>query len=555
MTTKYVEDYRMDGSTTLSDTATIQRAIDHLNDGDTLVFNKQPEANLDRKNGIYIIDRPIHFTSCNSFFDEEGNYKTGAGRDLSRVTIDGGGCSIMNANSFNNNSEYKNFFCLFCLSDGGGKGMFDSVISNFVFEYNDAYDIDYTDDEEKPRCTAIGVTAGVTDSPYMEGCTIRDCEFLVFDVGIRFGGDSDTVRDCYFSCCEIGINADCPNYGKIFSNRFEKCDTGLFMTKPIWSEVYSNFFHKTTGDSIAVNGTLEREVEKKNEMTNMHSSIYSNVILGNLEMYSSVSGINNQRGIYINGVKDLIIRDNSIYNMDYIEGETDGVTHDKLYGIGIFVGGQAIYGIVDDDGNVYDNVRYSERVIVSGNIIRNCKSCAIKTNYSHDCLFIGNSLYRDTVRNVYPNTEADPVDYAIYVDRQTSNHKIASNALYCYDNGNGVYKFAGSSSRVSDSSNFSEKIKTVDGTISSTNAFTICLPEDMIQDDGEYFVVSIPENYSAPTVSFVQYKSKAGLCYSKSDNDTVNLSQYSGTSVKLQYIITKSQHTEEIGIKFICIDC
>lgn len=63
MSIKYVEDYRIPAN--LGDSATIQAAIDDLNDGDTLLFgNKVSDENAPVVR-TYALDEPVYFTSYN----------------------------------------------------------------------------------------------------------------------------------------------------------------------------------------------------------------------------------------------------------------------------------------------------------------------------------------------------------------------------------------------------------------------------------------------------------------------------------------------------------
>ena len=84
MSIKYVEDYRIPAN--LGDSATIQAAIDDLNDGDTLLFgNKVSDENAPVVR-TYALDEPVYFTSY------KGTADSGVTRKY--LTIDGRGCTI-----------------------------------------------------------------------------------------------------------------------------------------------------------------------------------------------------------------------------------------------------------------------------------------------------------------------------------------------------------------------------------------------------------------------------------------------------------------------------
>lgn len=540
MAIKYVEDYRQG---TLSDAATIQAAIDDLNDGDTLYFNKKETVDGQATNnpGTYVLTDPIQFTSCGSSFDSNGNYSTSGGKDRRNIVINGLGCTIKNSDGFSNyDGAPKKKYQLFILSDKDGHGLIDSIISNFTFEENKtSHKINEETGNTPSIFTAVGAIGAVSNSTYTKRCVFSNCEFKVFKTGLYMAGESCNVTNCIFNSCNVGINADCPNYGRIFSNKFYNIKTGIDMTKPIWSEVYSNFFYDMRGDSISVSGTSSREFGDTKEI---YVSIYSNIIKG-----SSTSG--SQRGIFISGVKDLMIKDNYISGMYYKEGnDSNGDAYYENYGIGIYVTGLVNYNTSDGK----DNVRLSRRCIVSGNEIRNCKSCGIKINYTYDSLFSNNTIYGD------PDIPEDSLFFGrgIFVDTVTSGLRITSNALYYYENGNGIFNYTNTANRITDNAIIRKELyHTVTGTISSNDSNVIIIPNSIILEDNEYVFVEIPSNYHSEIgMSFISYQNDSSSLY-KEDNTYADLTDYAGSTVKLLHnVVPKSSFSEEIGFKFTLVN-
>lgn len=526
MSTIYVENYRDPCNTNETDDQVIQRAVYALEDGDTLLFDR---------NVTYVLKNPVYFTMHQ---DDCGNITSKCRMSL---TIEGNGCKISNDKKSNGFSTCNK---LFVLSDTRTDEVLDDKIEpgdyyyftasglmnctirgfNFVGQgFNEGIDM-----------CAMGPIEAIPGSMYIKNCTIENCTFRLFKTCLYVGGGYNTVKNCHFSLCNIGINADCTNYSSYYSNYFYSSSKyAIILTQPYECNVYNNTFVRCKGNNICANGTLDRQNDEKIISVN----IYSNVLKGILKEDDA----GNQNGIYVDGIKSAIIRDNIIRDMRYAEANpTDGTT----WGHGIRIDG--LYNLNTPDG---DNKRFCEKIITTGNQIFDCMHSGIRTNYSQDCVFSNNSIYSRT------GDKAVTGDYGILIGKNTSRNVFSNNNLYDYDDNNDIVNYAfGITELINNnslSSSYSNDLVSPTRYISNTgisenDSSVLVIPAQLTElANGDEFYLYIPEGYKVTNAiqwSYISYNGTSGIVYD-SDGETKIPESYYGKYIKLRYNVRQSTYS------------
>lgn len=519
MSTIYVENYRDPCNTNETDDQVIQKAVYALEDGDTLLFDR---------NVTYVLKNPVYFTK---YQDDCGNIISKCRMSL---TIEGNGCTISNDHLSNGFSNYKT---LFVFSDtrtdeelddsimpGDNRyftasGLVNCTIRGFNF-------IGRGFASQDNNMCAMGPIGGITGSMYIKHCTIENCTFRLFKVCLYVCGLYNTVKNCHFSLSTTGINADCPNYCNFHSNYFYTTfKNAIILTQPYGSNVYNNAFMRCGNNSILAVGTLDRTNDEKV----IAVSIYSNCITGGLVDNNIV----NQNGIFVDGIKSAIIKDNIIRDMRYAETNN---SNENTGGNGICIKGT--YNLNSPDG---ENVRFCEKIITSGNQIFDCMRAGIKTNYSQDCVFTNNTIYSRI------GDMSVTGDYGIQIEKNTSRNVFSNNTMYDYDNNNdiknnayGITELINNTLMLSDYSNdLVSPTRYVSNTcISENDSSVLVVPvQSSPLENGEEFYLYIPENHKVTNAmqwSFISYNGYSAAV-SDCDGETKIPDNYIGKYIMLRY--------------------
>lgn len=560
MSIKYVENYRaIDGS--MNDTVTIQTAVDSLVDGDTLVFES---------GRTYVLDEPIQLTSYKQMTDELGNIVvTGYKRGF--LTIDGQGCTIKNSSTFvgytvpsvsSDNEDVKIIESLFITSDIDDNYIRDTHIKNFYFEEVNrtgytAY-LNKFGELTNRYLTAISVgpanpSPGVLATySYLLNSKITNCSFKKFKQGIELGGEDNIVQQCKFENCSYGINCDCTNQAYIYHNHFFCTNEyGIRLTQPYRTKVYYNYFYHCMNYFIEVDGTSKGQ----NEIEIISLSICSNTLIG-----GKVNGLTrNQNGICLSGVKNAMVKDNFIYDMNYLTADTlnaekeanPNKTHGAADSSNSFGCGILVDGVINDSKKVY---RYSEKVIVSGNEITGCMRYGIKIDLSARCQFFNNSVYCSTYE-----------DYDIYIGDNTGDLSIYNNTLYHYDadkmirasdygtNNYNITLYNNMWFNSDKTFNPLSPIRFIDTSVVFGETIDIIsIPNlDSPLETNEEFEMLVPEDYNCLTVSYVSYNGMTGNIVDKENFDPINISQYKGQYVRMQYKYYEKDYGDYIRFIFL----
>ena len=490
-----VEKYRKNTTTgtEYNDTDTIQRAVYALKDGDTLFFNASR---------TYTLDAPVNLTLCTVDDEDTGTKIINKTRKF--ITIDGRGCTVRSSDDFKAvyNVPEKAFFFV---SDDQRHGLEHSVIENFIFRWDTTpgVEIGNSGSPFKDRNAAIGIISTDTEtapeghSVYFSKGVIRNCEFHKFGAGIHLDGENVIIEQCLFDYCYRGINSDCTKQLDVRLNHFnETTNCGLLLNNSFRSNAYGNHFFRCKNAAISVSGP-QNNLGYENYLT---VNIYSNKIFGEKNKDDQGNSVNVGKyvGIQCNGVKDVVIRDNFIRSMSTNSEDTYGTC-----GIGILLTGN----------NEGDNVRTSERVIITGNVINNCQIGGIKVDKSSSCKVSGNSLHS--------GVNGDGIDYGILISNNAGDIHVSDNALYYFSKDRAITpnKY---NVKVSNNTYFDEGGKfdplaperyIGDTWISEEDPSVICMPELLVDlSNDEYFFLYVPEEYNSVTgISYVSYNGMGGL--------------------------------------------
>lgn len=517
MAIKYVENYRISDSATDSDT--IQAAIDALEDGDTLIFER---------GRTYILDEPVNFTSYVK--------NTTAGITRNFLTIDGNGCTICGSDAYNTAHGKDSSNSLFFISDDSGNGMNRSTIENFVFRWTVTTDgFGSSRYPYESRNMAIAVKR-FKDSDYFNNGVIKNCEFHQFGTGIYMCGESVIIELCYFDNCYTGINSDGTTQLDARMNYFY-CPwyRGLVLNYPQRCSAYSNVFYKCQDTAIRIVGATGGITK---ELT---ANVYSNKIFGGekKDPAGNITDTYDQIGIGCYGIKNAIIRDNFIQDICHKESDTA-----ESYGIGIYLG-----------GNNYnsDDFRSSSRVIVANNMITDSQRMGIKVALSSACTISGNSIHS--------GDRGAGADYGIYVTDNAGDLHISDNALYYFTEGKFVRPSKYNVNMI-DNTCYGKNGKFdplsparyVRTYVSEDSPTVICIPELSVDlEENVEFNMLIPEGYSSSTITTITYN---GLSGNVKHNGSIYLipSSERGNYVKLKYTRAESYLSGEKYLVFTLVE-
>ncbi len=524
MAIKYVKDFRSPLRSSETDEQVIQNAIYDLEDGDTLIFER---------NVKYMIGNPVNFT----LYKDKDNDNRIISKCRMGITFIGNGCVISNTKV-----SFPPYNTMFLLSHSTtddelspeikpgeyryytASGLVDCTIRGFNF-IGTAYD--HQDDHMR----AMGPMESIPGSTYIKNCTIENCMFNEFNTGLYIGGKYNTVKNCYFSLCNTAIKADCPDYGNIHSNYFYQSEnTGLLLTKPYGTNVHGNTFIRCKGDSIRVDGTLDSSTDEKM----LGVSIYSNYISGDL----ADNKIEDQNRIFVSGAKSAIIRDNIIRNMKCVNA-TDSTGKNQGNGI-----------CIDGVNNTHNSVvRFCNKTTVSGNQIFDCMNAGIRTDYSQDCVFSDNTVYS------HAGDKAATGDCGIRIAKNTSRNVFSNNTLYDYDDNNDIVNNAigytvvrGNISVPSAySDNIASPIRFIrDSSIHSADTSIIVIPDqsEPLVDKEEFFLY-VPKAHKVTNAmewSYISYNGESGIVRDTNGETKIPESYY-GKYIKLRYDILTSRYS------------
>lgn len=493
MSIKYVEDYRSAGN----DTKTIQAAIDNMKDGDTLVFNKCiGSTDIDGNtvyNKTYVLDEPVYLTSYNE--------STSIGKTRKYVTFDGNGCTITGSSDYidtygctgeNNKNAY------FYLSDDSQNGLQFSTIKNFIFDWYDLNKLSSLSDyPSKSRSIALAVKT-CYGSLYYSNSSIENCEFYNFGNGIYQCGDRSNVRGCYFESCYKGIYSDGSVHNVFEDNYFFTTSyIGIHMNVSFDSIVRNNSFYKCRNYSIFANGQYESSTDSK----------VMDVTITDNKIYGCYTDTRNDIGIKLHALHSFTVTDNYISGISR-KSDIDG----HGYGIGIWVSGNldASLGICK-----------SARGIISNNNVTNCYGEGIKIDIVIDCIVNGNFICNNTKYGESANKRG------IVIRPDTHNVYVTNNTVSYYGE-NAIKNYSSNSCEVVNNITFNETsnlLRTVDGTTYTVPEISI--PENIDNiENGEYFYLKIPDNYTESAVTIINYNGGSCMLCEAMPSDQ---SQYEGS--------------------------
>jgi len=401
MATRYVENYRFNDMT---DAQTIQAAIEALEDGDTLVFNKKTEIKDESTGAVigydttYVLDAPVDFTRCNVGDDETPVI---VNKTRKYLTINGNGCTVCGSDSFietygKTGTGNKN--ALFYTSDNTGCGMEYCTIRNFHFTWKSSESNKSAD--RNIRNMGVGVVTS-EGSPYFSNSIIENCTFDDFRIGLYQCGKDSITRGCTFTNCHEGIYSD-GSVRNVFEDNyfFTTWYTGLHLGSSGDSIARNNKFYKCKVFSIFATGAFESSTNSKDtRITIMDNKIYGEGFDVTRKDY----------GIKLQAVHQAVVSGNIICDIG---------GNDDTSGYGIYVDGNLN---AYKDG--YDSICVSKEVTVSNNVIYGCCGGGIRVNNSAGVLISGNNIINNPEND--PDEDSGRTKYGIVIRLKTHGATVS----------------------------------------------------------------------------------------------------------------------------------